>query len=257
MKQLLLLILFSSLGAFAYSSEYVHSAPYDSIIPVPDELTAEKIIDKYLEKIGGKKKIKRIKKIFILESVRLERMTLYIEKYKKDSRKYYKVIKSKDVVFEKYLLKKNKAKKWDRLDNYMLTDSALEELKYESAIHIESKYKEYGFQLELIGIAVLDDREAYKIKVTSPTGQIRYDYYRTGNYRKIRTVQPMDTPMGKKNIITEYDSYRTVKGIKYPHTITTDFGDTRIKLRIKKIDPRGRFSIRLRNRFKLTYFYMD
>lgn len=257
MKQLLLLIFFCHFGILAYSTDYMNSIPPDSIIPAPDELTAEKIIDKYLEKIGGKKRIKRIKKIFILESVRLERMTLYIEKYKKDSKKYYKVIRSKHVIFEKYLLKNNKAKKWDRLDNYTLTDSALEELKYESAIHIESKYDDYDFQLELVGIAVLDDRDAYKIKVTSPTGQVRYDYYRTGSYKKIRTLQPFDTPKGKKNIVTEYDSYRTVKGIKYPHTITTDFGDTKIKLRVKKIDPRRRFSIRLKNRFKLAYFYME
>lgn len=82
-------------------------------------------------------------------------------------------------------------------------------------------YAKKGSKVELIGEEKVGDRDAYKLKVTDKTGEVRYDYIDVNSYLEIKWEGEVENA-GQKNTFASYFSdYRKVHGVMFAHTITS------------------------------------
>jgi len=210
-------------------------APPDSIIPVPDGVTAETILDKYFEAVGGSRRMRKFDHVTIDQKTKFnDSMVLQIVRYKKEPDKYLKIIKTGDVEFEKWLLNGSKAWRINRSGTDTLTALQVAALKNEAQVFPELRYEKYGYKTELLG-AIKEERSLYyMIKVTAPDDKVYIDYYddRMGfKHHRIELVQIEDGSIAE--ITTTYLNYVDYKKVRFPRVIVTDFFGSKIKMSVE------------------------
>lgn len=99
-------------------------------------------------------------------------------------------------------------------------------------------YKEKGNKVELAGRDKVEDKDAFKLKVTLKDGQIRYDYIGTSSYLELKwegRVKKDDEDFQAESF---FHDYRSVEGVMYPFEIDSDSpgSESRQKIIFDKID---------------------
>jgi hypothetical protein len=86
-------------------------------------------------------------------------------------------------------------------------------------------YAKKGNRVELIGKEKVGGRDAYKLKVTDKTGDVRYDYIDANSYLEIKWEGQVENA-GEKNTFASYFSdYRKVNGVMFAFAITSGTAD--------------------------------
>ncbi len=86
-------------------------------------------------------------------------------------------------------------------------------------------YAKKGNKVELIGKENVGDKDAYKLKVTDKTGEVRYDYIDAKSFLEIKWEGQVENA-GEKNTFASYFSdYRKVNGAMFAFTITSGTSD--------------------------------
>ena len=87
-------------------------------------------------------------------------------------------------------------------------------------------YSAKGYKAALQGKETANETEAYKIVLTNAGGKETTFFIDTKTYMLVQTKQmgEMGVPnnAGPKEIITDFNDYKDVKGIMFPHTIKTE-----------------------------------
>ena len=86
-------------------------------------------------------------------------------------------------------------------------------------------YGKKGNKVELIGKEKVGDKDAYKLKVTDKTGDVRYDYIDANSFLEIKWEGQVENA-GEKNTFASYFSdYRKVNGVMFAFLITSGTAD--------------------------------
>ena len=86
-------------------------------------------------------------------------------------------------------------------------------------------YAKKGNKVELIGKEKVGNKDAYKLKVTDKTGDVRYDYIDANSFLEIKWEGQVENA-GEKNTFASYFSdYRKVNGVMFAFAITSGTGD--------------------------------
>ena len=87
------------------------------------------------------------------------------------------------------------------------------------------EYAKRGNKVELIGKERVGDKDAYKLKVTDKTGEVRYDYIDAKSFLEIKWEGQVENA-GEKNTFASYFSdYRKVNGVMFAFVITSGTAD--------------------------------
>jgi hypothetical protein len=82
-----------------------------------------------------------------------------------------------------------------------------------------------GNQVELVGKERVGDQDAYKLKVTGKTGDVRYDYIDAKSFLEIKWEGQVENA-GEKNTFASYFSdYRKLNGVMFAFVITSGTAD--------------------------------
>ena len=227
-----------------------------AILKKRKKVSAENVIKNYIKVTGGKWKHRLCRKITIEMSGKLDSMNLDITRINKGSRKYVKIMKRDNVVFEKWILNGFKAQRIDRFGNYKLKKEEKKDLIYEATLNKEMKYLKRKIKKKLISRENINGKDAYRLEITLPTGKIA-EYYDIRSGYKIQSIKTVRTPQGDINIVRSYSNYKKVKGIMFPHSITTDIGVSKVNLQIIKIDVRKPFTINILNKMENEIFRIE
>lgn len=111
----------------------------------------------------------------------------------------------------------------------------LKTLALESTMHKELKYKELGYQLNLLGIATVLSKDVYKVEVKSPFDDVEFQYFdiKTGLLIYKTSVHVVEGNATESS--TEYSEYKEVAGVLYPYKRVEQAGPQLIELTIKEI----------------------
>ncbi len=199
---------------------YDHTGnPVKASAPLPEDLTAEKVIEKYIEAIGGRENINKIKDLQQIGSVSMMGRSVTIKSFREAPDKFANITEMNGQVVQKQVYDGEKAKMTAMGQEREIQGEQLKNLRYEARMFKFLRYDELDVKLELQGIESVDGEEAYKIRVTNPAGQIHYDFYSVDTGLKIQTRKTRQTPQGKVTSIQKFSDYRVVKGVKFPYTI--------------------------------------
>ncbi|MFP4025863.1 MAG: M16 family metallopeptidase [Thiohalospira sp.] len=186
---------------------------------LPEGITVQKIIDKYIEAIGGKEKLQSINDITMNASTVMNGMEIKQTTYRKAPNKYtMKMTMNGNVIMEqKFDGEKGKMKSFQGQQE--ITGEDLENLKIDAALNAELKYDELGVEVSLVGIESIRDKETFKVKVVLPTGKTTFDYYDVETGLKIQSKQTISNPQGEFTQTQSYLDYQAFNEVKFPTKI--------------------------------------
>lgn len=212
----------------------------DEDTAIPAGMTAQKVLEDYINAIGGKKKISGVKSVksVMTGDTAMGQMSMTTVTVEPD--KFAMMIGASGMTIQQIVVDGDKGKMSGMGGNKDLGKEEIEKYKDQAIPFMEGRYAEFGYKAELKGVENLDGKKAYKIVVTDPQGQAKTEYYDMNNGLKIRTIQTVTEGEQTVTSVYDYADYKEADGILFPHTTTaTGMMPTPITLKVKSIQVNG------------------
>lgn len=193
-------------------------------LPVPEGLTASKVLQAYVAARGGQEKLDAVKDLTMNMKASIQGMppnmkaTSTIKRLRPN---YY--LSELEVtgmgVVNKQLYDGEKGVVSGMRGTQTLEGEKLESLKTSARFFLESQYEDLEYQVALTGAELVNGKKAYALKVTAPNGDTHTDYYAAESGLKIKDVSSQETPQGTVTTVRYYSDYRPVNGVLFPYEI--------------------------------------
>jgi len=213
-----------------YDEEANWYDPSMKLLPAPEGLTAEKVIEKYIAAKGGRKNLSKIKDITLKYSAMVQGMVISMETYQKAPNKMMVELNTSGMVLSRQIFdgERGIADVPMMGQKEELEGDALEAMKIQATFNIELDYAKHGVSLKLLGVENIGNTDAYKIEKTLPNGSKSFDYYDVKTGLKVRSISE-----GGR---ADFSDYRTVKKIKYPFEINQVMEGQSFKMKLQSVD---------------------
>ena len=186
-----------------------------SMAKLPDGLTADKVIDKYLSAIGGKDKLKAVKNVMTKMSASVMGQSMEIEITKAAPNKMRTEVKMGGNVVQKIIFDGQKGKMSGMGGEQVVEGDKAKEMAFQSVIFEELMYKELGAETKLSAVENIEGKDAYGVEVTvNGTTSTRYYDAETGYL--VRVSKTVEGPQGAMTMSQDYSDYKEYGGIMFP-----------------------------------------
>ena len=184
--------------------------------------SADQIIDKYVQAIGGKAAIEKITSREMKGTFEIAAMGVSgpFESYSKAPNK--NMISIDITGFGTVQRGYNGAVGWDsnpQTGLRELSGGELAQMKLGSDFYRDVKLKQLFPKMTVKGVEKVGGRDAYMVEATSADGITEKMYFDTQSGLLVRTDTEADTPEGKMSVTVLASDYREVDGVKLPFTI--------------------------------------
>lgn len=225
---------FSTTGIVEFFDAF--GRPLEAPKAVSGEITAQQVIEAYVAAIGGPVKLSEVKDVTMNMSASIQGMTLEAVNKQKAPDLFYSALSMGGNILQKQVFDGTRGRINAMGQSQEITGNDLKELKLQATLFPELRYSELGYTLELAGIESLNEQDVYRIRLTSPTGSVRNEYYSLKTGLRISSQTSQDTPMGAMTIVTNYDDYREVNGVKFPFSIKQQMGPQLLDMKVNSIE---------------------
>ena len=218
-----------------YDVEGNYIDPASMTKPLPPGLTPEKVVEDYLQAIGGREKLEALRDVEVDMKMSMQGMTIDARTYQKAPDKFRMTISMGGNILNDQKFDGTTGKMSGMQGEQVLEGKQLENLKAQSQFMRELKYQELGYKLELKSIEMVNGRETYRIEVFHPWSGTGYDYYDRETGLRLREDKVEVTPDGEMVQITHLSDYKEVDGILYPHKMDLSIGPQQITATVENI----------------------
>lgn len=197
---------------------------------LPADLTAEKVIAKYIEAIGGEKKVKELKSVKTTAKGTIQGMEVTMLSSKKAGGKYLMELSVTGMGTLQKVVSDGKDISQEMRGQKIPLDAGMKELSlFETHIVAEVALAAMNIKPTLIGIENVEGVEAVVIDYVFPAGGKISNYFDKNSGLKIQTVTYVKTPQGEVAVPIQFQDYKEVSGVKIPHTLLQSMGPMKLK----------------------------
>lgn len=201
------------------------AAPAAELKAVPAGVTLQTVVDNYLNALGGKDKISKITDATMKGKLSGQFGVLDVTSiYKTPYKKIETVFMSGSLV-QKEVFDGTQGKSDGMQGPHPYDAEDLKDAKVDAAIVFEVELDKLGVQGTLLGIDLLDGKDAYKVQYIMPSGKKTYCWYSTKNNLLVKTSAIEKTEQGSMEVVNYTSDYREVNGVLFPFMVKTMFGD--------------------------------
>ncbi|WP_291783333.1 peptidase, M16 family protein [Cecembia sp.] len=170
----------------------------------------KEVIARYIEAVGGKENVAKIKNSVMTMEAEMQGMSIQIKGIsdQENSRLLQETIVMGNVA-SKTVLANGKGKITAMGQENDIPEEMLSMMKAQTYVFPEEHYEEMGYTLELQGTEDLDGEEAYRLVITAPNGVKTVEYYSVGSGLKLRTSSDATGDI-------TYSDYKEIDGVKFP-----------------------------------------
>jgi predicted Zn-dependent peptidase len=187
---------------------------------LPAGMTAEKVVEDYVNAVGGEAKINAIKDVTTTSVMKTGGPEITVKTWQKDSKVVTDMVMN-GMSMSKRKYDGSKAKETGMGGERDLEGEELNDLKEQALFCKEMAYKTGGYKLALKGLEQIDGSDAYVVEVVRPDGKKTTEYYDMKSSLKVREVSNVTGQDGEPAPMTiDYADYKETNGVLYPNTIT-------------------------------------
>lgn len=202
---------------------------------VPEGLSAEDIIENYINAAGGRENLEKIEDITIEMEASMQGMSIRSVTHQKFPNKYYSSMSMSGNVLQEQIFDGERGVIIMPQGRMELDDEMIKQMKLQFTMNIELYYEEMGFELEFDGVENIEGRNAYRVNITGPGGIKRTDHFDAETGLRVRTTVTEESPMGEITQVTTYSDYRTVNNLKFPFKMIQQAGPQTINMEVTEI----------------------
>ena len=187
----------------------------------PRGLTAEQVLEKYIEATGGRAAYEKHKSLVLKGSMEAVGLNIKgaIEAYSKAPNKALAITELPGVGTQKQGYNGTVGWASDALSGVReLTGVELAQFKRASTFNSDIRWRELWKSAELVGVEKVGDRDAYAVRLTPKEGEGNpvTNYYDTKTFLLLRSDSVQESPLGTLPVTSLMSDYRTVGGVKMP-----------------------------------------
>lgn len=193
----------------------IYGEKYDpNVKKVPEGLTVDQVLNKYVEAIGGKENILKVKDKTTKMSGAMQGMNITMTQSQKAPNKSHTLIDfgvgQQIMVFDG-----EKGKISAMGQEQPMPSEQVEQMKLGS-LYSMLEYEEKGIKTELSGMETINNKDAYRVTLTYPSGKKGTNYYDVTTGLLIRQIAEQGAGMQT----VDFDDYRDVQGVKYAYKMS-------------------------------------
>ncbi|MEH6307998.1 pitrilysin family protein [Olivibacter sp. CPCC 100613] len=193
-------------------------------------LTAEKVIDKYLNAIGGKDKLEQVKTLKSIQEAEVQGMKITAELLVDQTEPIaVQSMKMGAQVMSKFIIHADKATMINQGQTQDVPAEMFKALKNALEIFPELNYVKNGTKLALDGIVKVNDEASYKVLITTADGTKSINYYSVANGLKLKSESASEGE-------AEINEYKEYSGIKLPAVSTIKSPNIPVPLKMVAIE---------------------
>lgn len=187
---------------------------------IPAGMTAEKVIEDYVNAIGGTAKISAIKDLASTSLMKTGGPEITVKTWQKDGKIATDMtMNGMSMSNRKYDGAKGKETGMGGARD--LEGEDLNDLKEQANFCKEAAYKSGGYKMTLKGLELIEGNNAYIIELERPDGKKTTEYYDMKSSLKIREVSSVPGQDGQPTVMTiDYADYKDNGGVLFPYTVT-------------------------------------
>ncbi len=200
-----------------------------------DAVSAQSIIESYLKSIGGKdelRKINSIKSTFTMEamgtSLQGTEMKMNPNKHSFEVKMgEMKVMESKFDGVKGFQSQMNQKKEME--------EDEIKDAQDDKAVIPQLYYVSEGYQVVYTGIEKVGEEDAYKIKVTKPSGKVSVEYYSQKSNLLLREEKTEEAGGNEMTITMDFSNYKKVGNIMFPYTLVQSVSGQEFTINVNEI----------------------
>lgn len=203
---------------------------------VDASVTAESVIQKAIDAMGGAKKIGEIKDISLDGTVNIMGTELSLtERYVMGSAYSRKLEMQGMGTVMSELMNGSNFSKTQQGQSIPLEDKDKEEMKEDGSFFQELYMKNNGYKFTLKGIEAVNGSDAYAVEVSSPGGRTFTNYYDVKSGFKVKKMYEEEGPGGKMPVQVFFSDYKEKSDVKIASKIVIDLGRFKQEVEYKDI----------------------
>ncbi|SNY94675.1 insulinase family protein [Flagellimonas pacifica] len=197
---------------------------------IPEGITVESILKKYIEAIGGKEKLEGVESYAMIAEAEMQGAKLELEMKKTTKDQFMQDVKVMGNSMQKQVLDGDNGYVVSQGQRKDLTEEEITKIKEESAAFPELNYLVAG-GITLEGVETVGNKKAYKLKITDS----KSSFYDIETGLKLQVIN-LEKVQGQQMTNTlEFDDYQEVSGIKFPFKLTQTMGPQNLEFIVKDI----------------------
>lgn len=224
---------FSATGEVEFFDAF--GRPVEAPQEVSGDITAEQVVEAYIQAIGGADKVKAVKDLHQELTMSMQGMALDVEIKQMAPDLFNFTLLMGGNVMQQQLFDGERGVASGMGQRQELEGDDLKQMQLQATLFPELKFAQLGYTMELAGIENINGEDAYRIRMTNPLGTQSFDYYSVAKGLKIRSQQSQDTPMGEVTVISDYLDYQMVDGVAFPHLMIQQAGPQMIEMKVNNI----------------------
>ncbi|MBT8307835.1 MAG: insulinase family protein [Maribacter sp.] len=196
---------------------------------VPEGMTAQNVLEKYIQAIGGKEKLMGVESYSLLAEAEMQGTKLDLEIKKTSKDQFMQNVKVMGNSMSKQVFDGDKGYMVMQGQRKDLGEDELKKVKEESAPFPELNLLNTDIALE--GIEVIDGKKAYKLKISEE----KTSFYDINTGLKVQDAVSIEAQGQQINTTFDYNDYQEVSGIKFPFLLTQTMGPQKFDFVVKEI----------------------
>ncbi len=203
----------------------------ESSSEVPTDLTGKAVVEKYIEAIGGAKAVNSIKSGEMSISMGMMGQKADVSMSFETGKSFQQEMSANGQVMMKQVFDGKTMS--NGMQTQTLEGKELESQQAQTYVADEVFYLASKYTFDLKGVEKVNEKDAYKVVISSESGIKLTNYYDKETGLKVRSITSQETPMGAMTITADMKDYKESGGIKYPSTITQKAGPQNIEMNVK------------------------
>lgn len=237
------LVRFDSDGKIDYFDNYGNKIEPAKKQAAPTNITADDVFKKYVDAIGGKEAMLKVKDIKTVSkgvlSVQGQQIPLTITEMKKAPNKSMSEINVMGNVVQKTAFDGTKGYNMQQGQKMDMSADDIKKQQQESDLYIDLHPEQYGITRTLDGMDQVDGKDAYVIIMQDASGSKTKEYYDVATGLLVKSVSTEEGPQGAITITSEFGDYREVAGkgsMKVPYKLSQSFGPQAISAEVQSVE---------------------
>jgi predicted Zn-dependent peptidase len=213
----------NTMKAFSPTGEVTEYDFYGNVVEktgIPTGVSAESIIENYIQELGGETALLAIKDIKSKGTMAIQGMSLDINTIQKAPNKVHLEIVMGGNVITRQVFDGVNGKVISPMGEQQLEGVMLEEMKETATLFPELGFKTDGTKIELLGMEELDGLQMYKLQIIRPSGKTSTTFFSVKDGLKYREISP--SPQG--TISSTFLKYQVYNGVKIPTSMKQNMG---------------------------------
>ncbi|UKJ08695.1 insulinase family protein [Solitalea lacus] len=199
-------------------------------------ITPQMLIDKYIQAIGGAEKVKSIQSVLVNAEASVQGMTLNATMKQMAPNKEANIMSMNGMILMKSVFDGSNGYNERQGQKMPLKADEIAKKKEERTPFPELFYAADKFILAIEGTDKVNDKEVYKVKITSPSGNVSFKYFDVNSGLLLKQEISVKLPNGQEMTqSSEFSDYKLVNGVLIPHAISISAGQQQIDMKVNEV----------------------